>query len=253
MLKRIIYLLLLIASPLLAFSSDDAAALFKKGNEQYAKAHFKEAAANYQKLVDGGYQSTSVYFNLGNAYYKTGDIASALLYYEKAHKLSPGDEDIRFNIQLANSKTSDKVEETPEFFVTKWWHGFILAFSVNALAVLSVLLLIVGSLVLILYRFSNSVIIKKVSFYSAIALLFLGICTIFIAGRQASYFDNHREAIIFNSSVTVKSSPTVASKAVFVLHEGTKIDLLEKTGDWMKIRLNNGNEGWISVNDAKEI
>ena len=253
MLKRIIYLLLLIASPLLAFSNDDSAAPFKKGNEAYAKAHYKEAIAGYQKLVDGGYQSTAVYFNLGNAYYKTGDIASSLLYYEKAYKLSPGDEDIRFNIQLANSKTPDKVDEAPEFFVTKWWHGFILAFSANTLAVLSVLLIIIGSLTLILYRFTNSVIVKKVSFYSALVLLFLGLCTIFIAGRQVSYFDSHREAIIFSSSVNVKSAPVTTSKSIFVLHNGTKITFLEKNGDWMKIHLANGNEGWIGVNDVKEI
>src|SRR5882757_4527610 len=115
--RHITYLLLLIISPLLAFSDDGATALFKKGNDQYAKAQYKEAITSYQKLVDGGYQSTAVYFNLGNAYYKTDDIAAALLYYEKAHKLSPGDEDIRVNIQLANSKITDKQDDVPEFFI----------------------------------------------------------------------------------------------------------------------------------------
>ncbi|WP_419700688.1 tetratricopeptide repeat protein [Mucilaginibacter sp. NFX135] len=252
-LLRIIYILLLIISPLLAFSDDATMALFKKGNAEYAKAQYPAAIASYQKLVDGGYRSVAIYFNLGNAYYKNGDIPSALLYYEKAHKLSPGDEDIRINIQLANLKTTDKLEATPEFFITKWWHGFILTCSLGTLAVLSVLLILGGALVLILYRFTSSVTIKKVSFYSAIALVFLGLVCIFIAGRQADYFDSHHEAIVFSGSVTIKSEPTLKSKDLFVLHDGTKVDILEHNADWVKIRLSNGNEGWISATDVREI
>lgn len=253
MLKRCIYLLLLIVSPLLAFSNNDATALFKKGNDLYQKTKYKEATAIYQKMVDDGYQSAALYFNLGNTYYKTGDIAPALLYYEKARKLSPGDEDIRVNIQLANSKTSDKIEEVPEFFIRKWWHGFLLAFSANMLAVLSVSLLLAASALLILYRFTGSVGIKKASFYLAIVLLVVGISAIFISGRQAYYFEAHHEAIIFSSSVTVKSAPATSSKNVFVLHEGTKVNILGNNNNWVKIRLANGNEGWIGTGDAKEI
>lgn len=253
MLKRCIYLLLLIISPLLAFSNGDATALFKKGNDLYQKSKYKDAAAAYQKMVDDGYHSSALYFNLGNAYYKTGDIAPALLYYEKARKLSPGDEDIRVNIQFANSKTADKIEEPGEFFISKWWHGFILAFPADTLAVLSVLLFLAASGLLILYRFTGSVGIKKASFYSAIVLLILGMGAVFIAGRQARYFEAHHEAIIFTPSVTVKSAPVDSSKVVFVLHEGTKVNILESNSKWVKIRLANGNEGWIGSGDAKEI
>nr|MBB6152307.1 tetratricopeptide (TPR) repeat protein [Mucilaginibacter sp. SP1R1] len=254
MLRRIIYLLLLIGAPLLAFCDNGAATLFKKGNGQYAKAQYKQAITFYEKLIDGGYQSSAVFFNLGNAFYKTGDNTSAILYYEKAHKLSPGDEDIRFNNQLVNSKITDKLDEVPEFFITKWWHGFILGFSLNALAVLSVLFLLTGSLVFILYRFTNSVVVKKVSFYSAILLLFFGLVTIFVAGRQADYFDTHHQAIVFSSSVTIKSEPGgKASKDLFVLHDGTKVDILEHNNDWVKIKLPNGNEGWIGATDIREI
>jgi len=253
MLKRCIYLLLLMVSPLLAFSNDDAAALFKKGNSQYQKAHYKEAAAIYQKLVDEGYHSTALYFNLGNSYYKTGDIAPAILYYEKARKLSPGDEDIKVNIQFANAKTVDKVEEIPEFFITKWWHSFILALPADTLAIISVLLVLAGFGLLILYRFTGSVTVKKASFYTALIMLIFGSCVAFIAGRQQRYFDAHHEAIIFTPSVTVKSAPSASSKNVFVLHEGTRISVLENNNNWIKIRLVNGSEGWITSGDAREI
>jgi len=253
MLKRLIYLLLLIVAPLLAFSNDAGPAMFKKGNDLYQKANYKEAAATYQKMVDDGYQSATLYFNLGNAYYKNGDIAPAILYYEKAHRLSPGDEDIRINIQFANSKTTDKIETAPEFFITKWWAGFILAFSANALAVFSVLFFLVASGLLILYRFSGSVGIKKASFYLALILLLLGIGTIFISGRQAAYFEAHHDGIIFNSSVNVKNAPATTAKNGFVLHEGTKVSILDKKSDWVKIKLANGNEGWVSAADLREI
>lgn len=253
MLKRCIYLLLFIVSPLLAFSNDGAATLFKKGNGQYEKAQYKEAAATYQKMVDDGYQSASLYFNLGNAYYKTGDLAPAMLYYEKAHKLSPGDEDINVNIKFAYSKTADKIEVSPEFFLSKWWHGFILAFPANTLAIFSVLFFLAASGLLILYRFTGSVGIKKASFFGAIILLILGVGTIFISGRQANYFEAHHEAIIFTSSVTIKSAPAATSKNVFVLHEGTKVNVMDKNNNWVKIRLANGNEGWLTDGDLKEI
>lgn len=253
MLKRCIYLLLLIASPLLAFSNDDAAASFKKGNELYQKAKYKEAAAVYQQMVDDDYQSATLYFNLGNAYYKTGDIAPCILYYEKARKLSPGDEDIRINIQMANTKTIDKIEVPPKFFLSKWWHSFILSFSADALAILSIALFLAASGLLILYRFSGSVIVKKAAFYSAIVLFIVGIGSIFVSGRQANYFDAHHEAIIFTSSVVVKSAPAATSKNVFVLHEGTKVNILDKNTNWVKIRLLNGNEGWVTTADTREI
>jgi tetratricopeptide (TPR) repeat protein len=252
MIGRAIYMLLLVISPLLAFSNDAASALFKKGNDQYTKAQYKEAIASYQKLVDGGYQSVAVYYNLGNSYYKTNDIAPALLYYEKAHKLSPGDEDIRVNIQLANSKITDKIDEVQEFFITKWWHSFILAFSLNTLAVISVLFFLTGSLIFILYRFTGSVTIKKTSFYVAILLLFFGLVTIFIAGRQADYFESHQQAIVFSGSVTIKSEPG-KGKDLYVLHDGTKVEILEHNNEWIKIRLVSGSEGWISATDVREI
>jgi tetratricopeptide (TPR) repeat protein len=252
MIRRILCLLFIL-TPVLAFCDSSTSALFKKGNDHYAKAQYKEAISSYQKLVDGGYQSVPVYFNLGNAYYKNGDIASALLYYEKAHKLSPGDDDIKLNLQLANLKTTDKLDEAPEFFISKWWHSFILASSLGTLAVLSVLSILAGSGTLILYRFTQSVGVKKASFYTAIALVFLGLSFIFIAGRQADYFESHQQAIVFSNSVTIKSAPTHTAKDLFVLHDGTKVEVLEHNNDWIKIRLVNGNEGWIGANDVRDI
>ncbi len=253
MLKRILYLFIALVLPILSFGNDRTQMLFAKGNACYAKAQYKEALTAYQQILDEGYQSAAVYFNMGNASFKSDDIPSALLYYEKAHKLSPGDEDINFNIRFANLKTTDKIDEAPEFFLANWWKALILSFSVNTLSVSSILLVLLGSGVLIIYFFTNSVSIKKASFYCSITLFFLGLITIFIAGMQLNYFNGHRQAIIFSSSVTVKNGPVEKSANVFVLHDGTKVTILDTSNGWMKIRIGNGNEGWIKNSDVKEI
>jgi tetratricopeptide (TPR) repeat protein len=252
-LKKTIYILIALVLPLLSFGSDNTQALFEKGNAYYAKSQYKEAMSAYQQILDAGYQSAAVYFNMGNAGYKNGDIPTALLYYEKAHKLSPGNDDINFNIRLANSKITDKIDEVPEFFLSKWWKGFIFSFSANALAIISVVLVLVASVMLILYFFANSVSVKKSSFYASITIFFLGVITIFIAGSQVSYFDSHKQAIIFSGSVNVKSGPGEQLGTLFILHDGTKVNILDNSNGWMKIKLANGNEGWIKLSAAKEI
>jgi len=239
--------------PLFCFGDSEADKLFSQANALYGKGQYSAAMEDYKKLMDDGYASAALYFNAGNASYKNGDIASATLYYEKAHKLSPGDDDINFNLKYANLKTADKVDAAPEFFLSGWWKGLILSVPLSALSVLSIIFVLTGAAALILYFFAEAVILKKTAFYFAIALFFLGFFAIFIAGNQASYFDDHRQAIIFTSTVNVKSGPVDRAGTLFVLHDGTKVDILDDNNGWVKIRLANGNEGWIQQSDIKEI
>jgi tetratricopeptide (TPR) repeat protein len=252
-LKSGLYLLFLLSLPVFAMGSDGTDALFSKGNQQYAKGQYQDAIKSYQQILNDGYQSATVYFNLGNAYYKLDDIPSALLYFGKAHKLNPGDEDINANIRLARTKTTDKLDQVPEFFVTAWWHSFILSLSANTLGVLSVILFLAGFGVLILYIFTYSTGVKKASFFSGIILIGLGSIAIFIANRQVNYFNGHHEAIIFSSSVTAKSSPDANAKPLFVVHEGTQVDIMQTQDNWIEVELPNGNAGWIAATDVKQI
>jgi tetratricopeptide (TPR) repeat protein len=247
-----IALLLLFSIPLF-LRADDYHTLFKQGNEAYGKARYQQAISLYGQILNGGCHSEEVYFNLGNAYFKLGDIPSALLNYEKAHKLAPGDEDVNFNIYFANSKTSDKVEPAPEFFATRWWHNIILHYSIRTLSVLSILLLIGGSGLLVLYLFANVVLLKKIAFYLGVLVLFSGLLTVFIASRQTHYFNDYQQAIIFSGSVNVRSAPVDQAVTLFVLHEGTKVNILDTNSGWLKIQLANGTEGWIHEADIKEI
>lgn len=246
------YLLLLVVLPMFSFG-DSPDLLLKKGNDLYSKARYQEAVQAYLQIANNGYHSVTVYFNLGNACYKTGNMPAALLYYEKAHKMAPGDDDINFNIQLTNLKITDKIEPAPEFFITKWWHGFILFLSADTFAVISVLFFLSGFSLLSFYLFTNILSLKKASFFTGISLLICGVITIFLANRQVHYFNSQHQAIVFSSSVTVKSAPGEAAKALFVVHEGTKVNVLEANERWVEVELPNGNVGWMAATDIKEI
>ena len=126
--KRLFFCFLVLIMPHFCQAGNPADEAFTSANNAYAKKDYKQARSAYLQLIKEGYQSDALYYNMGNASYKTGDIASALLYYEKARKLSPGDKAINFNISLANSKTIDRADLLPEFFLTRWWHSFILSF-----------------------------------------------------------------------------------------------------------------------------
>lgn len=239
--------------PMLAGAKSAGNLLFVKGNSLYAKGQFKQALEVYRQLTEQGYSSAALYFNMGNASYKNNDIASAVLYLEKAHKLAPGDDDINYNLKYVNLKTTDKITAVPEFFLTQWWHEFILSFSTSVFAFWSVVLMLAGSTALILYFFAGSVSVKKASFYASVVLFFLGILALFAASRQQSYFDDTREAVVFSDVVNVKSAPADKSAVLFVIHSGTKVETLDTDNDWIKIGLANGNEGWIRNSDVKTI
>lgn len=251
-LKQHLYVLMLLL-PLFSFAEEPVNAQFQKANQLYAKAQYQQAAQTYQQVLNEGYQSAVVYFNVGNAYYKLDDMPSAILYYEKARKLAPNDKDININIQFANLKIADKIEPQPTFFVTRWWQSFILALPVNTLAVLSTIFFLSGFILLIAYLFASILLLKKAFFYTGILAIGVGIVSIFMANRQVSYFNEHHQAIIFSNSVVVKSSPDANAKPLFVMHEGTKVDVNQQNGNWIEIELSNGNSGWITLDNVKDI
>jgi tetratricopeptide (TPR) repeat protein len=238
--------------PVLTFGSGKTDSLFKKANDYYAKAQYSEALAGYQQIIASGQHSAAVYFNLGNASYKTGDLPSALLYYEKAHQLAPNDEDINANIRFANSKTRDQIEEVPEFFMNRWWTSVYLSYPANTIAVISLIFSFLGSVFLIIYFFAHRRTIKKSSFFISLICFGLGLFCTFLLSRQMRYFDQ-QYGIVFNSPVYVKSEPAEASRSLVLIHEGLKVEILDVGQHWVKIRLANGSEGWIKTVDLKEI
>ena len=251
--KHVLFGFLILLMPCLCAAGSAADAAFRSANHAYSRKDYKQAQIAYLQLINKGYQSDALYYNMGNACYKTGDIASALLYYERARKLSPGDDAINFNISLANSKTVDRADIVPEFFLTRWWEKIILSFSSGALAVISILLFFIASVSLIVYLFSGSFAVKKYSFFASIAIFTVGLIVVSTAAKQVQYFHNHKEAIVFESVLPIKNKPGTKSETVFEVHSGTKIGVLKSTGGWLKVRLLNGHEGWVQAASVREI
>ena len=228
--------------------------LFSAGNKLYAKADYKGAISNYQQLIQEGHESATVYFNLGNAYYKANEIPSALLYLEKAYKLAPTDDDISYNLQMANLKTADKLDPTEVFFITRWWRSFLLLLTVQTLSVLSVLFFSAGFGILIVYVYTQSSTTKRFSFYAGLGVIVIGVLLFFMAGAQERYLNTPQEAIVFSDVVSIKSEPSPNAKSLFVLHEGVKVVLKSSENDgWIKVTIPNGSVGFVKFSDLKLI
>jgi len=207
-----------------------------------------EAAVQKEK----GLESSKLYYNLGNAYFRSNDLAKALLYYEKALLLNPGDGDTKLNIEYAKTLIEDKIVEVDTFFLQSWFEGIQNLQGSNAWAKLSVVLFIILILALGAFFFSRYISIKKVAFYLGVTLFVLLIFTNIFAYRQKSKITNRDTAIIMAGSVPVVNSPGSNAKELFILHSGTKVKITKTDGNWMEIEIANGNIGWVTT-DKLEI
>jgi len=248
--NRLKNLFLLIAVVItLSSLADNYVALLDSANNCYAKNNFETAINDYEKIISNGYEASEVYYNLGNAYYKSNKIAFAILNYERAAKLAPNDEDIKFNLKLADQKIVDRIDLVPQLFISEWKNNFINSLSEKGWSILLICFLAGGFTLLAIYLLAYKAVIKQLCFWAALLLFFSSIPTFFIANAKNKVSENKKEAIIISSSVNVSSSPTENGTKVFVLHEGTKVTITETNADWTEVRLANGNVGWVRTSD----
>ena len=199
-------------------------------------------------------KSAELYYNLGNAYFRTDDITKAIINYERAHRLAPGDDDIQFNLQFARSKTIDKVAPQAEVFFVAWYHSLVNLTSVDRWAVIAVVSIILVLTLLLLYLFAESVALRKVGFFGAIAFLLLFLFANIFAFQQKRTLENTNGAIVVSSSVSIRKSPTDNAETAFVLHEGTRVDITDKSiKGWKEIKMPDGREGWLTDDTIEEI
>ncbi len=219
--------------------------LVEKANQSYSDADYETAIMDYESVINAGYESAALYFNLGNAYFKAGNIPAAILYYEKARKLDPTDESTQFNLELANSRIIDKLEPLPQFFLKTWWKSsrdLLNSDQWASVGILSFILLLICAAVFII---SGAMLTRKFSFWSGIVFLgIMGLSFIFSASGYNEY-SRHSGGIVFTPTVTVKSSPSENSVDLFVIHEGIKVFITDQVEGWSEVRLANGNVGWI--------
>lgn len=243
--KKIFIIFIIIFQGLLASASVNQD-IIAEANKAYTENKFKNAIELYKKVITGGYESAELYYNLGNTYFKTNDYPAALLYYEKAKKLDPSNEKINFNINIANTKIIDKIEELPLPFYKKWWSGFQQFFAVDTWAVLGLIFLFTFFISLAVYLIGNTVVVRKVFFWFGLLFLVFTLVSGINAYSQYRNFQILKEAIIFEPTVNVKSSPDAESQDIFVIHEGTKVKITDKVGPWIEIKIANGSDGWIT-------
>ena len=242
--------LLLVAFHAIGQSPEQLAADAAKA---YNSKQYAVAIAQYEKILSSGYASYALYYNLGNAYFRSDQLPDAVLYYEKALKLAPNNDDIRHNIEIVNSRLTDKVEKIPELFYKRWWSQIVNLMSIGSLSTLNIILLTLALILIAIYIVVSNLLFRKISFWSGIVLLLLFTLGMIAASQRSHYLNNELDAIVFTPTVNIKSSPDENSKDIFVLHEGTKISLLDVVGDWQEIRISNGSIGWIKTSDIKKI
>ena len=227
--------------------------IFQKANEAYTKSAYDSAIYLYNKILDSGYESAEVYFNLGNAHFKNKDIAQAVLNFERAHQLSPTDNDITFNLQLAQTLVVDKINVLPPFFLSQWWENYTNLLSSDSWALLSIVFFMVLLISVLAYLFSKTLLIKKLAFWMACFFLLTSLQTFVSSYQIKNNIQSRNSAIIMAESVTIKSSPDEKGTEIFVLHEGVKVWVLDEIGSWLKIKIADGNSGWIRKQDIERI
>lgn len=249
----LITVLFIFTTGILNAGSSAPDSLVASANNAYNQGNYALAKDLYLSVAGQGLASAELYYNLGNAFFKGDDIPSAILYYEKAKKLNPKDDDINFNLNLANSRIIDKIEPVPEFFLKKWWRQLLQLTSPDGWAKSIILFFILLLVFVGLFIMSRTVIIRKLSFWGGIVLLGITVF-VFIAGIQShQQYRNEIEGIIFTPTVTVKSSPSENSVDLFVIHEGTKVRILDELDEWSEVRIANGSVGWIRATDYQSI
>lgn len=227
--------------------------LMAEANKSYSDGKFEDAIKAYESIINQGYKSDILYYNLGNAYYKTKNISSAILNYERALLLNPRDENIRFNLDLARTFTVDRIEPLPEFFMVSFFNKFRLFMSTNGWAYTGLFFLIVSLALAYFFWFTFNPGVKRVTFSVGIVTVLITLLSFTFSFQQKNNILNHGYGILTPSVIAVKSSPSDSGKDLFVLHSGTKVKIIDSVGDWYEVRISDGNMGWILKETMEKI
>jgi len=248
--KQILYLVIFLLTTL-SFCQNEP--LFEEGKALYKAEKYQEAVVVWMKILDKNEHSSSLYFNLGNAHYKLNSVGPSIYYYEKALQLSPHDTDVKNNLAFAQNAMVDNIEPLPVSIFTKWYKTISGGFNYNEWALAAVVFSISFVVLFLLYYFSFSETRKRLLFASSLISIILLLISISMAFTTFSDTKNDRPAIIFAESIEIKSEPNLGSEVAFILHEGTKVQVVAQDTEWVRIVIADGKDGWIPVTDIKEL
>jgi tetratricopeptide (TPR) repeat protein len=236
-----------------AYSQGSGSGKFNQGVAYFAAGSYKDALQAWTDVYNTGYRSASLCYNIGNAYFKLNNIPQAILFYERAYLLKPADEDINYNLQIARTLIVDRFQEIPELFFIKWYNFVALFLSSNLWARISLTAFILSLIFLSLYIYSSKYSQKVLGFWLAISLFVLSVGSFVLSSRNKYLVYDSHKAIINTAVISGKSSPDSSGTDLFVLHEGTKVSVEDEVGEWLEIRLSDGNKGWVPLNSLNII
>jgi len=251
MMKRVILILLLGWMVSEVYATTDS--LFMTANAQYQDGNYESALNTYREITGSGLESADLYYNMGNAAFRSNNIGYAILYYEKALKLDPTHENARHNLAFVSQYRVDAFEEVPELFIRTWTQALMNSLSEHSWSMLALIFFLLILASLLIYLFSRKLGIKKAGFIISLASLLLFAVTLSAALSLHRKIIRPDDAIIIAPSVTVRSSPSESGTELFILHEGTKVKINEEVSGWQNIRVVDGREGWITAGDFESI
>lgn len=237
--RKVIFLLLLLSTPLFADK-------FEEANKLYTNNKFDAALQLYLDILNKTKPTSNLYYNIGNCYYRLNQLGNAILYYEKAYKLNPDDESIQKNLKIANAKIIDKITPISKIFIYQWYDDLIQKNSPKVFAIWSIVLIWISSVFAILFLTTKKSNVRKLSFYITLISFLFFIILIWFGFKSDEFSNQSQSGVLTTQSVYVKSSPDENSTDLFIIHEGTKFELNDNISDWYKIRLANGATGWIT-------
>jgi len=239
------FLLLLLLMPFFIFAQDNET-VFSTANEDYKNGQFDSAISKYQQLLNSGYVSSSLHFNLGNSYYKKGSLGYAVLHYEKSLLLDPNDADVLFNLEKANRKQEDEIVNIPSFFLSRWWSGIRKWMSSGMWTGFGLLLFWSGIAGLIYWLIGADRSKRKKAFIAGVGLTLFSLIPILLG--RSSYLNHTRNshAVVTKKEVNFNISADAESETLQKIHEGLKVEIIDKIEDAYKIKLPNGAEGWVN-------
>jgi len=252
------YLIYILAFTLPLFATAESADLnqardlFEKGTEAYKSGDYETALAFFQE-AEAKSTGFAVNYNLGNAHFKLNNIKESILYYERALKYEPANEDVIYNLRLANDLIVDRIENLPKSKLNRWWRDFRYGMGPDGWGSIAIALAFLASILLLIYSFRFRAGVRRFGFYGGIIAIGLMICAITLAQSAKNFRVNNISGVIFTDKVDVKSEPRSESTDILVLHAGTKVDIIDADGAWYEIQIASGDRGWLKAETLEEI
>lgn len=248
--KKLLFLLLIFTNVIIGQNLQE---LFSSANDLYRQEKIEQAIELYQKIESEGMVSSELFYNLGNSYYKLNKVGPSIFYYEKALELNPLNQDVKNNLVFAKRLALDNIEELPKTVFQKINSNFLQKISYNQWAIIAIIFSLIGSMLFMVFYFTNTPAKKRFYFVLSSLSFILFILFFSITYQQYSFAKNNKAAIVFAEKTEIRNAPTLNADQVFTLHEGTMVTVLDVIDDWKKIKIADGKQGWIISSEIKEL